>query len=96
MANIDNESQISDVPNLNEAAALEVHEQFRRTEAKRVRVAAAAQEAIPHGMVGDPRGAVGGVGADAPANPRGEDGGNGQAKSKQTYVGSRTPDETPK
>jgi hypothetical protein len=60
MADIDNESQISDVPNLTEAAASEVHEQFRRTEAERVRVTAAAQGAILHGMVGDPRGAVGG------------------------------------
>jgi hypothetical protein len=79
MADIDNESQISVVPNLTEAAASEVHEQFRRTEAERVKVAAAAQGAIPRGMIGDPRGAVGGVGGDAPANPRGEDGGNVQA-----------------
>jgi hypothetical protein len=79
MADIDNDSQISDVPNLTEVAASEVHEQFRRTEAERVRMAAATQGAIPRGMVGDPRGAVGGVGGDAPANPQGEDGGNGLA-----------------
>jgi hypothetical protein len=65
-----------------EASASEVHEQFRRSEAERVRLAAAAQGAIPRGMVGDPRGAVGGAvrgGGDAPANPRGENGENGQA-----------------
>jgi hypothetical protein len=72
MADIDNKSQTSDVPNLTETAASEVHKQFQRTEAERVRMAAAAQGAIP-------RGAVGGDGGDAPANPRGEDGGNGQA-----------------
>jgi hypothetical protein len=42
------ESQISDVPNLTEASA-EVHEQFQRTEAERVRLAAATQGAIPRG-----------------------------------------------
>jgi hypothetical protein len=76
----DNESQISDVPNLTDAAASEVHEQFQRTETERVRMAAAAaQGAVPRGMVGDPRGAVRGVGGPAPANPQGEDGGNVQA-----------------
>jgi hypothetical protein len=82
MAN-ETESQISDVPNLAEALASEVHEQFRRSAAKRVRIAAAAQGAIPRGMVGDPRGAVGGAvgggGGDEPANPRGENGENGTA-----------------
>jgi hypothetical protein len=53
MADIDNNSQISVVPNLTEASASEVHKQFWRTEAERVRLAAAAQEAIPRGMVGD-------------------------------------------
>jgi L-aminopeptidase/D-esterase-like protein len=79
------ESQISDVPNLTEASA-EVHEQFRRTEAERVRLAAAAQGAIPRGMVGDSRGAVGGAvkggGGDAPANPRGEHEANVQANPR--------------
>jgi hypothetical protein len=47
------ESQISDVPNLTDVVASEVHEQFRRTEAERVRmVAAAAQGAVPWGAVG--------------------------------------------
>jgi hypothetical protein len=54
------ESQTSDVPNLMDPAE-EVHEQFRRTEAERARLAAIAQGAIPRGMVGDPRGAVGGA-----------------------------------
>jgi hypothetical protein len=62
----DNQSQISDVPSVTEAAASEVQEQFRRTEANRVRMAAAAaQEAIP-------RGASGGVRESIPANPHGE------------------------
>jgi hypothetical protein len=87
MANINNESQTSDVPNLTETAASEVHEQFRRTEAERVRMAAAAQGAIPRGAVGDPPGAVGGVGGDAPANPRGEDGGNSQANVQANLQG---------
>jgi hypothetical protein len=38
MADFNNDSQISDVPNLTEASASEVHEQFRRTEAERVRL----------------------------------------------------------
>jgi hypothetical protein len=66
----DNESQSSDVPSMTDAAALEVHEQFWRAEANRVRMAAAAAQ----GAV--PRGAVGGVGGNAPANPQGEAGGN--------------------
>jgi hypothetical protein len=67
---VDNESQISDVPNMTDATALEVHEQFRRTEAYRVRMATAAAQ----GTV--PRGPVEGVGGHAPANPQGEAGGN--------------------
>jgi hypothetical protein len=66
----DNECQISDVPNMTDAAASEVHEQFRRIEAERVRIAAAAAQ----GAV--PRGAVGGVEGNTPANPQGEAGGN--------------------
>jgi hypothetical protein len=66
----DKESQISDVPNLTDAAASEVHEQFRRTEVERVRMAAAAAQ----GAV--PRGAVGGVGGNTSANPQREAGGN--------------------
>jgi hypothetical protein len=89
MADIDNESQISVVPNMTEASASEVHEQFWRSEAKRVRMAAAAQGAIPRGTVGDPRGAVEGVGGDAPANPRGEDGGNGQANVQANLPGEQ-------
>jgi hypothetical protein len=62
----DNESQISDVPSMTNAAASEVHEQFWRTEADRVRMSVtAAQGAVP-------RGAFGGVGGNAPANPQGE------------------------
>jgi hypothetical protein len=61
MADVNDKSQTPDAPNLTETAAAEVHEQFRRTEAKRVRMAAAAQGAIP-------RGAVGGVGEDGQAN----------------------------
>jgi hypothetical protein len=54
-----------DVPNIPDATAEVLHEQFRRTEAERARLAAAAQGTIPRGMVGDPRGAVGGaVGGD--------------------------------
>jgi hypothetical protein len=83
----DNESQISDVPNMTDAAASEVHEQFRRTGADRVRLAAAAaQGAVPRGMVGDPRGPVGGVGGNAPANPQGKP----EETSQQTHVGIRT------
>jgi hypothetical protein len=61
MADVNDESQTPDAPNLTETAAAEVHEQFRRTEAERVRMAATAQGAIP-------RGAVGGVGEDGQAN----------------------------
>jgi hypothetical protein len=89
MADIDNDRQISDVPNLTETSASEVHEQFRRTEAERVRLAAAAQGAIPRGAVGDPRGAVGGVGGDAPANPRGENGENSQANIQANLRGDQ-------
>jgi hypothetical protein len=93
MADIDDDSQISDVPNLTEASASEVHEQFRKKEAERVRLAAAAQRAIPSGMVGDPRGAVGGtvggVGGDAPANPRGENGENSQANVQANLRGDQ-------
>jgi hypothetical protein len=72
------ENQIPDTPNLADSTAeAEVRKQFRRTKAERARVAAAAQGAITRGMVGDPRGAVGGAvgggGGDPPANPRGED-----------------------
>jgi hypothetical protein len=93
MADIDDDSQISDVPNLTEASASEVHEQFWRTEAERVRLAAAAQGAISRGMVEDPRvavgGAIGGVGGDAPANPRGENGENGQANVQARLRGDQ-------
>jgi hypothetical protein len=71
----DNQSQISDVPSVTEAAASEVHEQFRRTEADRVRMAAAAQGAIP-------RGPTGGVGENIPANPHGEARGKVQANPR--------------
>jgi hypothetical protein len=75
----DDQSQISDVPSLTEAAASEVHEQFRRAEADRL-AAAAAQGAIPRGarggaggnVPGIPRGATGGVGGNVPGDPRGD------------------------
>jgi hypothetical protein len=77
------ENQVPNIPNLTETIhEAEVREQFRRTEAKRARMAtAAAQGAIPCGMVGEPRGAAGGAvgggggGGDAPADPRGEEDG---------------------
>jgi hypothetical protein len=97
MADIDNDSQISDVPNLTEASASEVHEQFWRTEAERVRLAAAAQGAIPRGMVGDPHGAVGGaVGGSEETHQQihGEKmERTAKQTSKQTYVGTRRTDE---
>jgi hypothetical protein len=72
----ENKSQISDVPNMTDAAASEVHKQFWRTEADRVRMAAAAAQ----GAV--PRGAVWGVGGNAPANPHGDAGGNVPANQR--------------
>jgi hypothetical protein len=96
MANINNESQISDVPNLTEAAASEVHEQFQRTEAERVRMAATAQGAIPRGMVEDPRGAVGGSEETHQQIHREKTEETAKQTSKQTYVGIRTSDKTPK
>jgi hypothetical protein len=73
MADVNDESQTSDAPNLTETAAAEVHKQFRRTEAERVRMAAAAQGAIP-------RGAVVGVG---------EVGENGQANVQASLPGEQ-------
>jgi hypothetical protein len=58
----DDESQISDVPNLTEAAVQEVHEQFRRAEAVRMAGAPASQGA----------GATGGAGGNVTENPRGD------------------------
>jgi hypothetical protein len=75
---------------LTEAAASEVHEQFQRTEAERVRMAAAAQGAIPRGTAGDPRGAVGGS-EETHQQIHGEKmEGTAKQTSRQTYVGSRT------
>jgi hypothetical protein len=90
-----NESQISDVPNLTEASA-EVQKQFRRTEAEMVRLAAAAQGAIPRGMVGDPRGAVGGAVGGAEETHQQIHGENMKQTSRQTNGGTRTTDEMPK
>jgi hypothetical protein len=57
------ENQVPNTPNQTESIhEAEVREQFHRTEAERARMAtAAAQGAIPRGMVGDPRGAAGGA-----------------------------------
>jgi hypothetical protein len=57
----DDQSQISDVPSLTEAAAQEVQEQFRRAEADRL-AATASQGA----------GATGGAGGSVTGNPRGD------------------------
>jgi hypothetical protein len=58
----DDQSQISDVPNLTEAAVQEVHEQFRRAEAVRMAGAPASQGA----------GATGGAGGSITENPHGD------------------------
>jgi hypothetical protein len=86
------ENQIPDVPNLPDATA-EVREQFGRTEAERARVAAAAQGAIPRGMVVDPRGAVGGGGEERHQQIHGE---RMKVSSRQTRKGTGTGDYMPK
>jgi hypothetical protein len=89
------ESQISDVPNLMDASA-EVHEQFRRTEAKRARLAAATQGAIPRGMVGDPRGAVGGAVGGAEETHQQIHGEKMKEMSRQSHMGTGMTDYIPK
>jgi hypothetical protein len=80
MAGSDDESQTSDAPNLTETAASEVHEQFRKTETERVRMAALSR-------VERLKTRVERLGGSEKAER------TAKQTSRQTYVGSRTTDE---
>jgi hypothetical protein len=76
--------------------AEEVHEQHRRTEAERARLAAIAQGAIPRGMVGDPRGAVEGAVGGGEETHQQIHGEKMKLTSRQTHTGTGRADYMPR